>query len=65
LTPTPQNLDANGNIALQLPKKMEDGITNIQAGYYTLAITGAYYKNQPSDTQYTQDVAFLTFQVTP
>lgn len=65
LTSTPQNPDANGNIALQLPKKMEDGSTNIQAGYYTLVVTGAYYKNQPSDTQYTQDVAFLTFQVTP
>jgi hypothetical protein len=63
LTATPQNPNANGNIAITLPTMMEDGSTNLQPGFYTIVVTGAYYKNNPSDTQFTQDIAFMTFQV--
>ena len=63
LTATPQIPNPNGNIAITLPTTMEDGSTNLQPGFYTIVVTGAYYKNNPSDTQFTQDIAFMTFQV--
>jgi hypothetical protein len=42
---------------------MEDGSTDLQPGFYTIVVTGAYYKNTPSDSQFTQDIGFMTFQV--
>ena len=63
LTTLPQIPNGSGNIAITLPTKMEDGITNLQEGFYTIVVTGQYYKKTPSDTQFIQDIAFMTFQV--
>lgn len=53
----------NNHISFQLPTTDEDG-NPIAPGWYSLAVTSDYYKNQPSDKQWTADVAFMTFRVT-
>jgi len=65
LTPPGGATPVAGHIQFTLPQKMEDGVMNIQPGFYTIIVASDYYKvtSGGKDT-YQQDIAYMTFRVT-